>query len=83
MSDIEGSVVEAYDNERDVLLAWTRFIQKLDPDIITGYNIFGFDFAFMWHRAEELDCVDEFSLLGRSKLKTKKVVYMNQLKNHI
>ena len=71
-SPIEGSIVEAYDNERDVLLAWTKFIQKLDPDIITGYNIFGFDFSFMWHRAEELDCVEEFSLLGRSKVKDKK-----------
>ena len=62
---IDNAVVEAYDNERDVLLAWTRFIQKLDPDIITGYNIFGFDFSFMWNRAEELKCVDEFSKLGR------------------
>ena len=41
---IDNAIVEAYDNEKDVLLAWTRFIQKLDPDIITGYNIFGFDF---------------------------------------
>ena len=71
-SKIDGSVVEAYDNERDVLLAWTKFIQNLDPDIITGYNIFGFDFAFMWHRAEELDCVEEFAQLGRSKIKDKK-----------
>ena len=59
------AVVEHYQTEEEVLLAWTRFIQKLDPDIITGYNIFGFDFSFMWHRAEELNCVDEFSKLGR------------------
>ena len=64
-SKIDNAIVEAYDNEKDVLLAWTRFIQKLDPDIITGYNIFGFDFSFMWSRAEELECVEEFSKLGR------------------
>ena len=64
-SKIDNAIVEAYDNEKDVLLAWTRFIQKLDPDIITGYNIFGFDFSFMWNRAEELECVEEFSKLGR------------------
>ena len=64
-SDIDGAVVEHYQSEEEVLLAWTCFIQKLDPDIITGYNIFGFDFSFMWHRAEELNCVDEFSKLGR------------------
>ena len=62
---IDGAVVEAYKTEREVLCAWTRFIQKLDPDLITGYNIFGFDFSFMWHRAEELECVEEFSKLGR------------------
>ena len=64
---IEGAVVESYDTEEEVLLAWTRFMQELDPDIITGYNIFGFDFSFMWDRAEQLGIVDEFSLLGREK----------------
>lgn len=62
---IEGVVVESYDNERDVLLAWSRFIQTLDPDFITGYNIFGFDYQFIWERAEELGCVDEFCYLGK------------------
>jgi len=64
-SEIDGAVVEAYETEEEVLLAWTRFIQKLDPDMITGYNIFGFDFIFMWNRAEELECVDDFCRLGR------------------
>ena len=54
-----------------MLLAWTRLMQNLDPDIITGYNIFGFDFAFMWHRAEELGCVEEFCKLGRIRIKVK------------
>jgi DNA polymerase elongation subunit (family B) len=71
-SKIDNAIVEAYDNEKDVLLAWTRFIQKLDPDIITGYNIFGFDFSFMWNRAEELECVEEFSKLGRVNIIDKK-----------
>ena len=62
---IEGVVVESYDNEKDVLLAWTKFIQILDPDFITGYNIFGFDYHFMWQRAEELNCLNQFSYLGR------------------
>jgi len=64
---IDGAHVESYDTEEEVLLNWTRFIQELDPDIITGYNIFGFDFSFMWTRAEELGIIDEFSLLGRER----------------
>ena len=77
-SDIPGSVVEAYETEAEVLLAWTKFIQKLDPDIITGYNIFGFDFSFMWERAEELNydnpdenILEQFSQLGRIRWKNR------------
>ncbi len=68
---IEGAVVESYETEEEVLLAWTRFIGELDPDFITGYNIFGFDFSFMWERAEELGITDEFSLLGRERYQPK------------
>ena len=64
-SEIENAVVESYQDEKDVLLAWTNFIQKLDPDIITGYNIFGFDFAFMYNRAEEIQSLQELS--GKQK----------------
>lgn len=77
-SPIPGAVVEAYQTEKEVLLAWTRFIQNLDPDIVTGYNIFGFDFAFMWDRAEELDkyytdenILSKFSKLGRIRYTNK------------
>lgn len=77
---IEGAIVESYDNEKDLLLAWTNLIQRLDPDIVTGYNIFGFDFAFMYYRAKEIQeleqeqnqlgeyeegCLDKFVKLGR------------------
>ena len=40
--------------ELDVLLEWSKLIDKYDPDIITGYNIFGFDETFMYDRVIEL-----------------------------
>jgi DNA polymerase elongation subunit (family B) len=43
------------DNERDVLLEWTKIIIREDPDIIIGYNIFGFDYSFMIERIYDLD----------------------------
>ena len=64
---IENSVVESYDTERDVLLAWQKLVQKENPDIIIGYNIFGFDYEFMFRRAEENDCVEDFLKLSRNK----------------
>ena len=57
--DVSGAEIESYADEADVLRAWTRFIQREDPDIIIGYNIFGFDFKFMLERVDELCPYDE------------------------
>ena len=64
---IENSVVETYSTERDVLLAWQQLVQRENPDIIIGYNIFGFDYNFMFKRAEENNCVEDFLKLSRNK----------------
>ena len=42
---------------------------ELDPDIITGYNIFGFDYSYIVERAKELECFEEFSKMSRIKNK--------------
>lgn len=65
-SPVRDAVIESYATEREVLLAWTRVIQREDPDIIIGYNIFGFDYEFMYRRARENQCVEEFLKLSRN-----------------
>ena len=42
--DIPGAKVYSFGTERELLLAWSRFIVRLDPDVLLGYNIHGFDF---------------------------------------
>ena len=43
-------------NEKKLLLEFTKYIRdELDPDIITGYNIWGFDWMYMYQRALLLD----------------------------
>jgi len=64
---IENSILESYNTEKEVLLAWQKLVQKENPDIIIGYNIFGFDYEFMFRRAEENGCVEEFLKLSRNK----------------
>jgi DNA polymerase elongation subunit (family B) len=64
---VEGAVIESYKTEKEVLLAWTDLIQKENPDIIIGYNIFGFDYQFMFLRAKELGCERAFLQLSRNK----------------
>ena len=55
------------DTERDVLMEWVNIIQREDPDVIIGYNIFGFDYDFMFRRAIENKCVKEFLKLSRNQ----------------
>jgi len=71
---IEGVIVESYDTEEEVLLAWTKFITLLDPDIITGYNIWGFDLKYLYDRSVLLGIMDEFCQLGRIRTKTSVLV---------
>ncbi len=49
---IDGVEVESYQTERDLILGWANFMARLDPDIITGYNIWGFDWEYLYKRAE-------------------------------
>jgi len=63
--EIDGAVIESVDDETNLLLKWTELIQKENPDIIIGYNIFGFDYEFMFRRAQENRCDSDFLLLSR------------------
>lgn len=49
---IDGAIVESYYTEKDLLIAWVKFLEKLDPDILTGYNIWGFDEEYIYERAK-------------------------------
>jgi DNA polymerase elongation subunit (family B) len=63
--NVDGAVIETAKSERELLLQWTQIIQRENPDIIIGYNIFGFDYEFMFRRSQELYCSDEFLMLSR------------------
>ncbi len=63
--DVEGAEIECVNTEEEILLKWTQLIQQENPDIIIGYNIFGFDYEFMFRRAQENYCDREFLMLSR------------------
>ena len=66
-SEIPNAEIESYKTEKEVLIAWTKLIQRENPDIIIGYNIFGFDYAFMYQRAKETNCVIDFLKMSRNR----------------
>lgn len=74
--NIEGAEVIVCKTEKQVLLEWTKMIRKMDPDIITGFNIFQFDYKYLKDRAKKLGISSQFSRLSRvtneyTKFKTK------------
>jgi DNA polymerase elongation subunit (family B) len=63
---VANSEIETYASEKEVLCAWTDLVQRENPDIVIGYNIFSFDYEFMFRRSQELNCVEEFLKLSRN-----------------
>lgn len=62
---VEGATIETTSSERELLIRWADFVSTENPDIIIGYNIFGFDYEFLFRRAIETECVKTFLLLSR------------------
>jgi DNA polymerase elongation subunit (family B) len=78
---IPGIVVHAYPTEREMILAWFEWLIEVNPDILIGYNVFGFDESYLWERAEQLKLITAnspihqltrlFDLSGEMKLEEK------------
>ena len=56
---IPGAYVHSFKTEKGMLKAWFQWICKQGIDILTGYNIFGFDEEYVWKRCEALRLVDD------------------------
>ena len=48
---IDTITVKSYSTEKEMLLAWFSWLVEQNPDILVGYNIFGFDEPYVWDRA--------------------------------
>jgi DNA polymerase delta subunit 1 len=51
LKETAGPDVECFKTEKELLQAFEKYLVKIDPDIITGWNIFGFDLEFLIVRA--------------------------------
>ena len=66
-ANLDGCTIKSFDTEREMLMAYTDYLREHDVDIITGWNIFGFDLEYIMKRAVMLRCPPEF--FYQSKLK--------------
>jgi DNA polymerase elongation subunit (family B) len=65
--NIEDSNVISFDTEREMLEAFQKYLHEKDVDIMTGWNIFGFDLDYIYTRAFMTGCDPEFFKLGKLK----------------
>ncbi|KAJ7738404.1 ribonuclease H-like domain-containing protein [Mycena metata] len=63
-SEIAGASVISFDDEAALLQRWSEFVQQVDPDLVIGYNISGFDLPYLLGRAKALQ-LSRFAFLGR------------------
>ena len=75
---IDGVEIESYETEREVLIAWTAMLIRENPDIITGYNINGFDFMYLKDRSERY-CRERMN----DKSSTNEFAYLSRIRNCI
>lgn len=53
-----------YNTEGDLLDGFTEFVNENNPNIIIGFNIFGFDIKYMLDRSITCQCNDTFTRMG-------------------
>lgn len=63
----DGTRILSYDTEKDMLLAWTEYVRASSVDVLTGWNIFGFDLEYIYRRAQYRRCLWDAMQLGRFK----------------
>jgi len=64
-SHLDGCNIVSFDTEREMLEAFQRYLHEKDVDIITGWNIFGFDLEYLMKRAIITRCNLKFFQLSK------------------
>ena len=74
-SDLGGCIIKSYETEREMLMAFKEYLMEKDIDIITGWNIFGFDLEYIMKRAVMTGCDQTFYEMSKMKNHSCELVY--------
>lgn len=64
--DIPGTNLELFNDETEMLKRFASLMKELRPNVITGWNIFNFDFTFLINRAAVKTITSEIMDYGMS-----------------
>jgi len=66
--EVPGATVHAYDTEKQMIIGWAKAMKTWNPDVLMGYNVFGFDEKYLWERCVELGITGHEAFQSMSRL---------------
>jgi DNA polymerase delta subunit 1 len=81
VKETSGPDCESFDTEREMLERLGEYLRELDPDIVTGWNIFGFDLEYLYTRTVVTAAGSSAHYWGRLKEKTNELVIKHLASN--
>jgi len=69
-SAVPDTTVHTYKTEKELIIGWATLMVDWNPDVMLGYNNFGFDERYVWTRAEELGISNNSTLQALTRLQT-------------
>ncbi len=51
---VKNEIIEFFTSEHELLIRFIDWFNKVDPDLIIGWNVIGFDFLFLKRKCEKL-----------------------------
>lgn len=76
-SDLPGSNIISFKTEKELLMGFRNFLLEEDVDIITGWNLFGFDMNYLYNRGVVCGCPRSFFNLGKLRDVQSKIINKN------
>ncbi len=65
-SPVEADIIQCFSDEKNLLLAFIRYVKMHSPDIFIGWNLIGFDLQFIDQRCHALGVRPAFGINGES-----------------
>ena len=65
---VPGAILHRFRTEKGLILGWAKAVRDWNPDILMGYNVFGYDERYLWERAEELGITQDPAIQSLSRM---------------
>ncbi|AHH01616.1 DNA polymerase delta catalytic subunit [Pithovirus sibericum] len=72
VGEIPGTTIIEVETEEQLCFAFANLIRETDPDIVTGFNIFGFDYPYLYFRLGMY--LQDWPAMGRLRSKAKTIL---------